>query len=197
MKQLQWLWHLANHMIWTLIQTMVETHTETMITMDIANIQGAAVEDIVVDIVVDTEEIVEADMEEAVEADIVEGIVEADIAVAMVEVGIAVAIVVATAEADTVVTAEVTVEVVEISPASVSRCFAFRSYVRPIMRILPNASRKASARISEMTNSTNWKKYVDYRYRPARTVYRGIRPILLFSGTSRRLVHLCVLCMSA
>lgn len=165
--------------------------------MDIVNIQGIAV----VDIVVDTEEIVEADMEEAVEADIVEGIVEADIAVAIVEVGIAVAIAVAIAEAiaeaDTVVTAEVTAEVVEISPASVSRCFAFRSYVRPIMRILPNASRKASARISEMTNSTNWKKYVDYQYRPARTAHRGIRPIFLFSGTSRRLVNLCVLCMSA
>jgi hypothetical protein len=158
---------------------VVETHTETMITMDIVNIQGAAVEDIVVDIVVDTEEIVEADMEEAVEADIVEGIVEADIAVAIVEVGIAVAIVVATAEADTVVTAEVTAEVVEISPASVSRCFAFRSYVRPIMRI-PNASRKAGARISGMTNSTNWKKYVDYQYRPARTAYRVYDPSSCF-----------------
>lgn len=158
-----------------------------------------------VDIVVDTE-IVEADMEEAVEADIVEGIVEADIAVAIVEVGIAVVIVevgivvvivVVIVEVDMVVMAEVMAEVVEISLASVSRCFAFRSYVRPIMGILPNASRKASARISEMTNSANWRKYVDYQYRPARTAHRGIRPILLFSGTSRRLVNLCVLCMSA
>jgi len=143
------------------MQTMVATHPETMITMDIVNIRGVAVEDIVEDIVVNTEEIVEADMEEAVEVDIVEGIVEADIAVAIVEVGIAVAIVVAIvvaiAEADMVVTAEVTAEAAEISLVSVSRCFAFRSYVRPIMRILPNTLRKASARISEMTNSTNWK----------------------------------------
>ena len=118
------------------MQAMVETHTESMITVDI----------------VDTEEMVEAYMEEAVEAEIVEGIVEADIAVA---------IVVAIAEADTVVTTEVATEVAaEISLASVNKCFAFRSYVRLIIRILPSASRKGSARISEMANSTNWKKYV-------------------------------------
>ena len=187
------------------MQMMVETHPETMITMDIVNIRGVAAGDIVEDIVVNMEEIVEADMEEAVEADIVEGIVEADIAVAIVEADIAAAIVevditvataVATAEADTVVTAEVTAEVVEISPASVSRCFAFRSYIRPIIRILPNASRKANARISEITNSTNWKKYIDYQYRPARTAHRGIQPILLFSGTSQYLINLYVLYIS-
>lgn len=178
------------------MQMMVETHPETIITMDIVNIRGVAAGDIVEDIVVNMEEIVEADMEEAVEADIAVAIVEADIAVVIVEVGIAVATVVATAEADTVVTAEVTAEVVEISPASVSRCFAFRSYIRPIIRILPNASRKANARISEITNSTNWKKYIDYQYRPARTAHRGIQPILLFSGTSQYLINLYVLYVS-
>ena len=178
------------------MQMMVETHPETMITMDIVNIRGVAAGDIVEDIVVNMEEIVEADMEEAVEADIAVAIVEADIAVVIVEVGIAVATVVATAEADTVVTAEVTAEVVEISPASVSRCFAFHSYIRPIIRILPNASRKANARISEITNSTNWKKYIDYQYRPARTAHRGIQPILLFSGTSQYLINLYVLYVS-
>ena len=183
-------------MIRTPMQMMVETHPETIITMDIVNIRGVAAGDIVEDIVVNMEEIVEADMEEAVEADIAVAIVEADIAVVIVEVGIAVATVVATAEADTVVTAEVTAEVVEISPASVSRCFAFRSYIRPIIRILPNASRKANARISEITNSTNWKKYIDYQYRPARTAHRGIQPILLFSGTSQYLINLYVLYVS-
>jgi len=169
MKQLQWLWRLAKHMIWTPMQTMVEAIAVEDIVVDTEEIVVDIVvdtEETVVDIAVDTEEIVEVDMEEAVEADIVEGIVEADIVeadivegiveadipVAIVEVGIVVAIAEA---ADTVVTAEVMAEV-EISPASVSRCFAFRSYVRPIVRILLDASRKGSARIAEMANSTNW-----------------------------------------